>query len=45
MSTITFERLGCGRIDPDASLAAGDVVVNGDVELGPRIVRAMNYMF
>jgi hypothetical protein len=34
MSTITFERLGCGRIDPDASLAAGDVVVTGDVDLG-----------
>ncbi len=45
MSTITFERLACGRIDPDASLAAGDVVVTGDVDLGARIVAAMNYMF
>jgi uncharacterized protein (TIGR03083 family) len=45
MSTITFERLACGRIDPDASLAAGDVVVTGDADLGRRVVVAMNYMF
>jgi uncharacterized protein (TIGR03083 family) len=45
MSTITFERLGCGRVDPDAVVAAGDVSITGDEALGRRVVGAMNYMF
>ena len=45
MSTITFERLGCGRVDPDAVLAGGDVAFDGDEALGRRIVAEMNYMF
>jgi uncharacterized protein (TIGR03083 family) len=45
MSTVTFERLGCGRVDPDAVLDAGEVTVTGDQELGRRIVAEMNYMF
>ena len=45
MSTITFERLGCGRVDPTAVLGAGDVAVDGDEALGRRVVGEMNYMF
>jgi uncharacterized protein (TIGR03083 family) len=45
MSSVTFERLACGRIDPDAALAAGDVRLDGDTGLGRRIVAEMNYMF
>ena len=45
MSTITFERLGCGRVDPDAVVAAGDVSIAGDEALGRRVVGEMNYMF
>jgi uncharacterized protein (TIGR03083 family) len=45
MGTATFERLGCGRIDPAATLAAGDVAIEGDEALGRRIVAEMNYMF
>lgn len=45
MSTITFERLGFGRVDPEAALAAGDVTIDGDGDLGNRVVGAMNYMF
>jgi len=45
MSAATFERLGSGRIDGDASVAAGDVVIDGDEALGRRIVAAMNYLF
>jgi uncharacterized protein (TIGR03083 family) len=45
MSSVTFERLACGRIDPGATLTAGDVTIEGDDELGRRVVAAMNYMF
>jgi uncharacterized protein (TIGR03083 family) len=45
MGTETFERLGCGRIDPAAVLADGAVAFDGDEALGRRIVAEMNYMF
>jgi uncharacterized protein (TIGR03083 family) len=45
MGTETFERLGCGRVDPEAVLADGAVTFGGDEALGRRIVAEMNYMF
>ncbi len=39
-----FVRLACGREDPEAVLDAGDVGVEGDAELGRKIVRSMNFM-
>lgn len=45
MSSVTFERLACGRVDPETALAAGDVEIEGDDELGRRVVRELNYMF
>lgn len=45
MSTETHARLGCGRIDPTATVAAGDVTFEGDAALGQRIVDQMNYLF
>ena len=41
----TFWRLGSGRIDPGAALAAGSVELSGDPALGRSVVHAMNYMF
>jgi uncharacterized protein (TIGR03083 family) len=43
MTSETFTRLACGRIDP--ADAAGEVAIEGDVELGARVVEQMNYMF
>jgi len=43
--TETFVRLGCGRVDPDAVVAAGAVRIDGDDLLGGRIVEAMNFLF
>jgi hypothetical protein len=40
-----YARLACGRTDPDAALAAGGVVIEGDAELGGALVRQLNYMF
>jgi uncharacterized protein (TIGR03083 family) len=40
-----YARLACGRLDPDAALVAGDLAIEGDVELGGTIVRQLNYMF
>jgi uncharacterized protein (TIGR03083 family) len=45
MSTETFARLGCGRIDPAEAAAAGNVTFDGDAALGQRVVDAMNYLF
>jgi hypothetical protein len=45
MSGVTFERLACGRVDPAAALHAHDVQVEGDDDLGRRVVVEMNYMF
>ena len=45
MDSVTFERLACGRVDPALTLAAGEVQIEGDDELGRRVVAEMNYMF
>ncbi|HEV2308888.1 MAG TPA: maleylpyruvate isomerase family mycothiol-dependent enzyme [Acidimicrobiia bacterium] len=41
----TFARLACGRLDPKAVLAAGDVAFDGDAALGSRIVESLNFLF
>jgi uncharacterized protein (TIGR03083 family) len=45
MSSVTFERLACGRAAADAAIRAGDVRFDGDLDLGRRVVAEMNYMF
>ena len=45
MDWVTFERLACGRVDPALCIAAGEVRIDGDVDLGRRVVAEMNYMF
>ncbi|HEX5587745.1 MAG TPA: maleylpyruvate isomerase family mycothiol-dependent enzyme [Acidimicrobiia bacterium] len=45
MSAATFERLGSGRISGAACLERGDVVLDGDDELGRRVLASMNYLF
>ena len=41
----TFARLACGRLDPQAVLAAGDVTFDGDATLGTRVVESLNFLF
>jgi len=43
--TETFARLGCGRVDPSEQLAAGVVRIEGDEDLGRRVVESMNFLF
>jgi uncharacterized protein (TIGR03083 family) len=45
LDSVCFERLACGRVDPELTLDAGEVRLDGDVDLGRRIVAEMNYMF
>jgi uncharacterized protein (TIGR03083 family) len=45
MSGVTFERLACGRVDPAVTLDANEVQIEGDHDLGRRVVAEMNYMF
>jgi uncharacterized protein (TIGR03083 family) len=45
LATSTYERLACGRVDPDEALVAGAVRIDGDVELGAAVVRELNQMF
>ena len=40
-----YSRLASGRADPSEALALGAVVVDGDVELGGRVVHQLNYLF
>lgn len=40
-----YARLACGRADPEAALADGSVVVEGDAALGRRIVEELNFLF
>jgi hypothetical protein len=42
---VTFKRLACGRVDPVLSVEANEVQIQGDHDLGRRIVSEMNYMF
>ena len=41
----TYARLACGRGDPAAARAAGSVRIEGDEELGARIVDELNFLF
>ena len=41
----TFVRLGAGRGDPEAILAAGQVAFSGDADIGRRVALAMNFLF
>jgi uncharacterized protein (TIGR03083 family) len=43
--TDTYERLACGRIDPDETLVEGGVRIDGDIQLGAAVVRELNQMF
>jgi uncharacterized protein (TIGR03083 family) len=43
--TETIGRLGCGRIDPAATLDNGSVTIEGDTALGSRIVEESNFLF
>jgi uncharacterized protein (TIGR03083 family) len=45
MDTDTLVRLGMGRGDPTEILASGTVKIDGDQELGRRIVGEMNFLF
>jgi uncharacterized protein (TIGR03083 family) len=45
MDCVTFERLACGRVEPALTVAAGEVRIEGDSDLGRRVVGEMNYMF
>jgi uncharacterized protein (TIGR03083 family) len=40
-----YARLACGRTDPGEALALGAVAIDGDAELGGKIVHQLNYMF
>ncbi len=43
MSSGTFVRLACGRVDPAGEIAAGRVVVEGDQALGDRVARHLAF--
>jgi uncharacterized protein (TIGR03083 family) len=44
MDQDTFWRLGFGRVGSDEALASGSVTLDGDVELGHRVLDAMGFM-
>ncbi|GMU78586.1 MAG: hypothetical protein AMXMBFR46_13810 [Acidimicrobiia bacterium] len=41
----TYARLACGRLDPEAALAAGSVAIDGDTALGRRVLDALDFLF
>jgi uncharacterized protein (TIGR03083 family) len=45
MGSLAFLRLGCGRVNAALVRGAGDVSVEGDEDLGQRILENMNFMF
>jgi uncharacterized protein (TIGR03083 family) len=45
LASDVYERLATGRRDPDAALMSGAVRIEGDVELGGRVVHELNHMF
>jgi putative sterol carrier protein len=45
MSSETYERLACGRVDPEQAVVTGAVTIEGDVDLGAAVVRELNQMF
>jgi len=44
LSSEHFVLLGCGREAPDDALSAGEVDLQGDQELGTRVVRSMDFV-
>ncbi len=44
MDVETFTRLGCGRWEPEASLQAGQVQIEGDRALGETIIKQIAFM-
>lgn len=44
MPVEAFTRLGCGRWDPEQAVREGQVRIDGDRELGERILREINFM-
>jgi uncharacterized protein (TIGR03083 family) len=45
MDSVCFERVACGRVDPNLAIEAGEVRLDGDVDLGRHVAAEMNYMF
>lgn len=45
MDTTAFVRLGCGRVEPARAIDGGEVLVEGDEDLGRRVVESMNFLF
>ena len=45
LASDAYARLACGRTDPGEALAVGGVAIDGDAELGGKIVHQLNYMF
>jgi hypothetical protein len=43
--SLAFLRLACGRVNAALVRGAGDVSVEGDEDLGQRILENMNFMF
>lgn len=43
--SVTFERLGTGRVDPATALRDGRVTFEGDDVLGKRVVTNLNFLF
>jgi hypothetical protein len=45
MGSLNFLRLGSGRVNAALVRGAGEVLVEGDEDLGQRILENMNFMF
>jgi uncharacterized protein (TIGR03083 family) len=45
LSSIDFLRLGCGRATAEQVDAAGGIAMEGDADVGRRVLAAMNFMF
>jgi uncharacterized protein (TIGR03083 family) len=45
LSSIDFERLGCGRATYEPLVAEGAITVEGDTPAGQSVLAAMNFMF
>jgi hypothetical protein len=45
LSSLDFLRLGCGRATAEQVDAAGGIAMEGDAEVGRRVLAAMNFMF
>jgi uncharacterized protein (TIGR03083 family) len=45
LSSLDFLRLGCGRATAEEVGAAGGIAMEGDADVGRRVLAAMNFMF